>query len=125
MHKYVTLSQLAEMSGVSRPVMETRLIELGLCLDAQTPTEEAIRKGLCQVRPTWGNNVMVLWHAEKTNQALTAGHSSASGGKEKEQNRQTLRNMIATARRIMQWGEIVEIMIAMKAEEHGIHARVI
>jgi hypothetical protein len=125
MMQYITMTKLAAMCGISRTVMAKRLIQLRLCHDAHTPTEEALRKGLCRVRPTWGNNVMVLWHWQKTIAALAAGHSPASGGKEMEQTRRALRNSIAAARQTMQWGEIVEVVIAMKAEEQGIQARVI
>lgn len=126
MNQYVTTTQLASMFGVTRDVMVGRLIEAGLCSDSRSPTVEAIQEGLCRVRRTWGSSVIVLWDREPIHLMLTtARKSSMPISDAKRQTRQTVRSVIATARSIMEWGEIVEVVIAMKADEQGIHARVI
>jgi hypothetical protein len=121
MKHYITTTQLAAMFGISRAEMANRLMQAGLCCDAQRPTEKAVAQGICRVQPTWGENVIVLWHAEKTK----AGLDEATSPQVKAQARQAFGNAVATARQVMQWGDIVEMVIAMKVEDQGYQARVI
>jgi phage N-6-adenine-methyltransferase len=73
MNDYITLTQLAAHYRVTRPVMERRLIQVGLCRHDRTPSEQALRRGVCKTLPTWGRNKLLLWHWKKTVAALTEG----------------------------------------------------
>jgi len=126
MTQYVTMTQLASTCGISRSVLVRRLIRAGLCIDAHTPTESAIAKGLCRTQPALGGNVLVLWHREQTAVAFADAQNPPPHRRDaKEPARCAIRNAIAAARQVMQWGEIVELVIEMKAEEQGIHARAV
>jgi lambda repressor-like predicted transcriptional regulator len=84
-----------------------------------TPTVKALKKGFCKVG---GGGALVLWHRQRTIAALkAAGHSTAHENHAKL----ALTTMIATARSVMEWGEIQEALIAAKAKEHGVEARII
>jgi hypothetical protein len=65
-HRFVTISQLGATFGVGHAVMKRRLVEVGLCHDAHTPTAAAVRKGLCRVLPACHQKPLVLWHMEQT-----------------------------------------------------------
>jgi site-specific DNA-methyltransferase (adenine-specific) len=75
------MTQLAAHYRVSRPVMERWLIEVGLCKANRTPTAEAVSNGLCRMLPTWGNNVLLLWHRQETIAAIRVAEYSKAGDK--------------------------------------------
>jgi hypothetical protein len=119
---FVTLSALATTFGVSRAVIATWLVEIGLCTGSGTPTKKALTNGFGKVLSTGGGGVLVLWHRQRVTAVLkVAGHSTAN----EQQARDALSRVIATARSVMAWGEIQEVVIAMKAKDHGVEARII
>ena len=50
-----------------------------------------------------------------------AGHAAAN----EQQAKDSLSQMIATARPVLAWGEIQELLIAAKAKEHGVEVRLL
>lgn len=76
---YITTTQLAAASGVSRSIMVNRLLAAGLCTNTHTVTKQAVRNDICRLRRTWGTHVLTLWHREKTSVWLAAHRHSENG----------------------------------------------
>lgn len=114
---FVTLTELAATFGVSRAAISAWLVEIGLRTGSGTPTQNALKEGFCEVR---AGGALILWHRQRAIAALkAAGHSTAN----EQQAKDGLTTMIATARSVMGWGGIQEVVIAMKAKEQGIEVR--
>jgi site-specific DNA-methyltransferase (adenine-specific) len=71
MTQHITMTNLAALFLVSRPVMAKWLRELGLHTAACSPTEIARKDGWCKIL----GSSLVLWHRQKTVSGLrAAGH---------------------------------------------------
>jgi site-specific DNA-methyltransferase (adenine-specific) len=79
MHEYITILQLAAHYRVTRRVMERWLIEVGLCKARRTPSEKAVKSGVCRLLPTWGNNLLLLWNRQETIAAIGTAEYENTG----------------------------------------------
>lgn len=120
--RFVTTSGLAEAFAVPRAVVEGWLIALGYCDAGGVSKRKAIKNRVCRTLKAGGSKVLTLWHRQRVVAILrAAGHVD----EETQHARDGLIAAISDARSVMQWGEIMETMIATKVKEHGVEARVI
>jgi len=69
-YKYLTLTQLGTLFGVSSHKVGQWLVEIGLRTDKKRPSKAAFDGGYCDTGPTRGEGYHWVWHAEKTVKAL-------------------------------------------------------
>ncbi len=63
--KYVTMTKLAEISGVCRVFVRERLLKLRLLTTTRRPSGQALKGGFCRVLKN-PHGVLSLWHQKKT-----------------------------------------------------------
>ena len=113
----LTTRELGVQFGVGRAVVADRLAEAGLCTAAGTPTKAAVRDGCCRILPAG----LTLWRPDRVLPALRAMAAAA----QKEDSRLALSRAVEAARLVLEWNEILEVVITTKAKELGMEARLL
>lgn len=115
---FVTLTSLSSVLGMDRVALIARLAEVGLCTPDGRATRTASQKGYCRAIGIRMN----LWDREKTIAALQA---AGMRSKDKEDSRLALSQAMDTVRATLNWSEIQEVLIARKAKENQVEARLL
>ena len=120
-NKFITITQICEVFSTPRAAMTTWLVEIGLINIDQKPARKALKMGICKLLGQHDKPI-ILWNREETIAALrTAGHVPLH----EQQVRLALADLIENAHPVLGWANIQELVIAVKAKEHGVEVRTI
>ena len=120
-NKFVTTTQICDIFCTPRAAVTTWLHEIGLIDADQKPTRKALKMGICKLL-SQHDKPIVLWNREETIAALrTAGNVPLH----EQQVRRALVDLIENAHPVLGWAKIQELVIAVKAKEHGVEVKTV
>ena len=120
-NNFLTTTQICDIFSTPRAAVTTWLVEIGLIDADHKPTRKALKLGICKLLGR-RDKPIVLWNREETIAALrTAGHVPVR----EQQVRLALADLIENAHPVLGWAKIQELVIAVKAKEHGVEVKTV